>query len=49
MVVKRKSEKELWMCGKRRRRICVIGEEAENGLQRTVRPNNRSKTMKNTE
>jgi hypothetical protein len=26
--------------GKRRRRICVTGEEAENGLQRTVRQSN---------
>jgi hypothetical protein len=33
----------------KRRRICVTGEEAENGLQRTVRQNNRSETMKNTE
>jgi hypothetical protein len=35
-------------CGKRRR-ICVTGEEAENGLQRTVRRSSRSETVKNTE
>ena len=29
---------------KRMRRIYVTGEEAENGLQRTVRQNSRSKT-----
>jgi hypothetical protein len=28
-----------------RRRICVIGEEAENGLQRTVRQSSRSETV----
>jgi hypothetical protein len=33
----------------KRRRICVIGEEAENGLQRTVRQSSRSETVKNTE
>jgi hypothetical protein len=33
----------------KRRRICVTGEEAENGLQRTVRQSSRSETMKNTE
>jgi hypothetical protein len=32
-----------------RRRICVTGEEAKNGLQRTVRQSNRSETVKNTE
>jgi hypothetical protein len=36
-------------CEKRRRRVCVTGEEAENGLQRTVRQSSRSETMKNTE
>jgi hypothetical protein len=50
---------ELWLlkvraressgCEKRRRRICVTGEEAENGLQRTVRQSSRSETVKNTE
>jgi hypothetical protein len=34
---------------KKRRRICVTGEEAENGLQRTVRQSSRSETVKNTE
>ena len=28
-----------------RRRICVTGEEAENGLQRTVRQSTRSETV----
>jgi hypothetical protein len=32
-----------------RRRICVTGEEAENGLQRTVRQSSRSETVKYTE
>jgi len=32
-----------------KRRICVTGEEAENGLQRTVRQSSRSETMQNTE
>jgi hypothetical protein len=32
-----------------RRRIGVIEEEAENGLQRTVRQSSRSETVKNTE
>jgi hypothetical protein len=41
-------KRERYGCGKRRR-ICVTGEEAENGLQRTVRQNNRSKPVKNTE
>jgi hypothetical protein len=36
-------------CEKRRRRICVTREEAENGLQRTVRQSSRSETVKNTE
>ena len=31
-----------------RRRICVTGEEAENGLQRTVRQSSRSETVKYT-
>jgi hypothetical protein len=34
---------------KKRRRICVTGEEAENGLQRIVRQSSRSETVKNTE
>jgi hypothetical protein len=41
-------KRERYGCGKRRR-ICVTGEEAENGLQRTMRQNNRSKPVKNTE
>jgi hypothetical protein len=41
-------KRERYGCGKRRR-ICVTGEEAENGLQRTVRQNSRSKPVKNTE
>jgi hypothetical protein len=36
-------------CEKRRRRIYVTGEEAKNGLQRTVRQSSRSETVKNTE
>jgi hypothetical protein len=40
-------EKESSGCEKRRRRICVIGEEAENGLQRTVRQSSKSETVKN--
>ena len=27
---------------------CVTGEEAENGMQRTVRQSSRSETVKNT-
>jgi hypothetical protein len=42
-------ERESSGCEKRRRRICVTGEEAENGLQRTVRQSSRSETVKNTE
>jgi hypothetical protein len=34
---------------KRERSICVTGEEAENGLQRTVKQRSRSETMKNAE
>ena len=34
---------------KSERRICVTGEEAENGLQRTVKQSNRSETVKNVE
>jgi hypothetical protein len=41
------SKRERYGCEKRRR-ICVTGEEAENGLQRTVRQSSRSETMKNT-
>jgi hypothetical protein len=41
-------KRERYGCEKRRR-ICVIGEEAENGLQRTVRQSSRSETVKNTE
>jgi hypothetical protein len=41
-------KRERYGCEKRRR-ICVTGEEAENGLQRTVRQSNRSKIVKNTE
>jgi hypothetical protein len=41
-------KREHYGCEKRRR-ICVTGEEAENGLQRTVRQSSRSKTVKNTE
>jgi hypothetical protein len=42
-------ERESSGCEKRRRRICVTGEEAENGLQRTVRQSSRSETVKNAE
>jgi hypothetical protein len=42
------SKRERSGCEKRRR-ICVTGEEAENGLQRTVRQSSRSETVKNTE
>jgi hypothetical protein len=42
------SKRERSGCDKRRR-ICVTGEEAENGLQRTVRQSSRSETVKNTE
>jgi hypothetical protein len=42
-------ERESTGCEKRRRRICVTGEEAENELQRTVRQSSRSETVKNTE
>jgi hypothetical protein len=41
-------KRERYGCEKRRR-ICVTGEEAENGLQRTVRQSSRSKKVKNTE
>jgi hypothetical protein len=30
----------------KRRRTCVTGEEAENGLQRTVKQSSRSKAIK---
>jgi hypothetical protein len=33
-------------CEKRRRRTCVTGEGAENGLQRTVKLSSRSKAIK---
>jgi hypothetical protein len=33
----------------KKRRICVTGEEAENGLQRKLRQSSRSEAMKNTE
>ena len=42
------SKRERSRCEKRRR-ICMTGEEAENGLQRTVRLSSRSETVKNTE
>jgi hypothetical protein len=48
MVVVDVKKRERDGCGKRRR-ICVTGEEAENGLQRTVRQGSRSETVKNTE
>jgi hypothetical protein len=48
MVVVDVRKRERYGCEKMRR-ICVTGEEAENGLQRTVRQSSRSKTVKNTE
>jgi hypothetical protein len=42
-------ERESSVGEKRKRRICVTGEEAENGLQRTVKQRNKSKTVKNAE
>jgi hypothetical protein len=42
----RKSERYGW---EKRRGLCVTGEHAENGLQRTVRQSNRSGTVKNAE
>jgi hypothetical protein len=36
-------------CEKRRRRICVTGKEAENGMQRTMKERSRSETVKNAE
>ena len=48
-LLKRERERESSRCEKRRRRICVTGEEAENGLQRTVRQSSRSETVKNAE
>jgi hypothetical protein len=33
-------------CEKRRRRTCLTGEGAENGLQRTVKLSSRSKAIK---
>jgi hypothetical protein len=41
-VIKRKCSG----CEKRRRRTCVTGEGAENGLQRTVKLSSRSKAIK---
>jgi hypothetical protein len=41
-------KRERYGCEKRRR-ICVTGEEDENGLQRTVRQSSKSKAVKNTE
>jgi hypothetical protein len=38
-------KRERYGCEKRRR-ICVIGEEAENGLQRTVKQSSRLKAAK---
>jgi hypothetical protein len=49
MVVVEVREKESSGCEKRRRRICVTGEEAENGLQRTVRQSSKSEIVKNAE
>jgi hypothetical protein len=37
-------KRERYGCEKRRR-ICVTGEEAENGLQRIVRQSSRSETV----
>jgi hypothetical protein len=48
MVVVVVRKRECYGCEKRRR-ICVTGEEAENGLQRTVRQSSKSETVKNTE
>ena len=48
-VVVEVRERESSRCEKRRRRTCVTGEGAENGLQRTVRQSSRSETVKNTE
>jgi hypothetical protein len=45
MVVVDVRKRERYGCGKRRR-ICVTGEEAENGMQRTVKLSSRSKAMK---
>jgi hypothetical protein len=45
----RERERESSGCEKRRRRTCITGEEAENGLQRTVRQSSRSEIVKNTE
>jgi hypothetical protein len=47
-VVVEVRKREPYGCEKRRR-ICVTGEEDENGLQRTVRQSSRSETVKNTE
>jgi hypothetical protein len=49
IVVVEVRARESSRCEKRRRRICVTGEEVENGLQRTVRQSSRSETVKNTE
>jgi hypothetical protein len=37
----RKRERESSGCERRRRRTCVSGEGAENGLQRTVKQSSR--------
>jgi hypothetical protein len=43
-------KRKRYGCEKRRRRTCVTGEGAENGLQRTVKQSSRSKaTKQNTE
>jgi hypothetical protein len=44
-----KRERESFGCEKRRRRICVTREGAEDELQRTVRQSSRSETVKNTD
>jgi hypothetical protein len=49
VVVVEERERESSACEKRERRTCVTGEEAENGLQRTVKQSSRSKTVKNAE
>jgi hypothetical protein len=49
LVVVEARGRESSGCEKRRRRTCVTGEGAENGLQRRVRQSSRSETVKNTE
>jgi hypothetical protein len=41
----RKRERESSGCERRRRRTCVSGEGAENGLQRTVKQSSRLKAV----